>query len=165
MAPWVRCSSAAAGEKLARRAAASKGRSAERGVGRRGMCEVISQGCDKISFGEGQGKCHHASHELAPFPRHPRRRRHRLRRHRPRGGALRHCARALRAVKLGRERFGLELAQGELVRLEAGGAFEVACEEGRVWLTEESNSRDWWLTAGQCARLSGRGLALVEAVR
>jgi len=68
-------------------------------------------------------------------------------------------------VKLDRERFGLDLAQGELVRLESAGAFEVACEEGRVWLTEEANDRDMWLNAGQCARLSGRGLALVEAVR
>jgi ferric-dicitrate binding protein FerR (iron transport regulator) len=68
-------------------------------------------------------------------------------------------------VKLGRERFGLELAQGELVRLESASAFEVTCEEGRVWLTEEGNQRDMWLTAGQCARLSGRGLALVESVR
>jgi len=68
-------------------------------------------------------------------------------------------------VKLGRERIGLDLAQGDLVRVESAGAFEIACEEGRVWLTEESNARDVWLTAGQCARLSGRGLALVEAVR
>jgi hypothetical protein len=68
-------------------------------------------------------------------------------------------------VKLGRERFGLDLAQGELVRLESAGVFEIACEEGRVWLTEESNARDVWLTAGQCAQVSGRGLALVEAVR
>ena len=68
-------------------------------------------------------------------------------------------------MKLDRERFGLDLAQGELVRLESPGAFEVACDEGRVWLTEESNARDVWLTPGQCARVSGRGLALVEAVR
>jgi ferric-dicitrate binding protein FerR (iron transport regulator) len=68
-------------------------------------------------------------------------------------------------VKLDHERFGLDLAQGDLVRLESAGAFEVACEEGRVWLTEEANDRDMWLTAGQCARLSGRGLTLVESVR
>lgn len=67
-------------------------------------------------------------------------------------------------MKLGREHFGIDLAQGELVRLESEGTFEVACEEGRVWLTEESG-RDVWLIAGQCARLSGHGLALVEAVR
>ena len=68
-------------------------------------------------------------------------------------------------MRLGSEHLGLELAQGEVVRLESAGTFEVACEEGRVWLTEESSERDVWLTAGQCARLSGRGLALVEAVR
>ena len=68
-------------------------------------------------------------------------------------------------MKLGRERFGLELSQGELVRLESEGTFEVACDEGRVWLTEESSERDVWLIAGQCARLSGQGLALIEAVR
>jgi ferric-dicitrate binding protein FerR (iron transport regulator) len=68
-------------------------------------------------------------------------------------------------VKLDHERFGLDLAQGDLVRLESAGAFEVACEEGRVWITEEANDRDMWLDAGQCARLSGRGLALVESVR
>jgi hypothetical protein len=67
-------------------------------------------------------------------------------------------------VKLGSERFDLEIAQGEVVRLESACAFEIACDEGRVWLTEESNARDVWLTAGQRARLSGRGLALVEAV-
>jgi hypothetical protein len=67
-------------------------------------------------------------------------------------------------VKLGRERFQLDLAQGDVLRLEAAGSFEVAVEEGRVWLTEESSSRDVWLTAGQRARLSGRGLAVLEAV-
>ena len=67
-------------------------------------------------------------------------------------------------MKLGRERFKLDLARGEVLRLEAASSFEVACEEGRVWLTEESNGRDLWLTAGQRARLSGRGLAVLEAV-
>jgi hypothetical protein len=67
-------------------------------------------------------------------------------------------------VKLRLERVRLDLAAGDVVRLEAAGAFEVACEEGRVWLTEESNRRDVWLTAGQRARLAGRGLTILEAV-
>jgi ferric-dicitrate binding protein FerR (iron transport regulator) len=67
-------------------------------------------------------------------------------------------------VKLERERFRLDLAAGELLRLEAASAFEVACEEGRVWLTEESNERDVWLIAGQRARLTGRGMTILEAV-
>ena len=68
-------------------------------------------------------------------------------------------------MKLGRERFQLDLAEGEVLRLEAAGSFEVAVEEGRVWVTEESNNRDVWLIAGQRTRLSGRGLAVLEAVR
>jgi ferric-dicitrate binding protein FerR (iron transport regulator) len=67
-------------------------------------------------------------------------------------------------VKLERERFRLELAAGEVLRLEETGAFEVACEEGRVWLTQDGCRRDVWLTAGQRARFSGCGLAVVEAV-
>ena len=70
----------------------------------------------------------------------------------------------MRPVKLGAERFNLDLAQGEVLRLESADGVEVAVDEGRVWLTEESNARDVWLTAGQRARISGRGLALVEAV-
>ena len=67
-------------------------------------------------------------------------------------------------MKLGRERFRLDLAEGEILRLESQGGFEVACEEGRVWLTEECDRRDVWLTAGQRVRLSGCGLAVLEAV-
>ena len=68
-------------------------------------------------------------------------------------------------MRLERDRFRLELAAGELVRLEAPGAIEVWCEAGRVWLTEEESARDVWLTAGQRATLAGNGLALLEAVR
>ena len=67
-------------------------------------------------------------------------------------------------MKLGRERFKLDLAKGEVLRLESQGGFEVACEEGRVWLTEGCGGRDVWLTAGQRTRLSGCGLAVLEAV-
>jgi ferric-dicitrate binding protein FerR (iron transport regulator) len=68
-------------------------------------------------------------------------------------------------VKLAAERVHLQLVPGEVLRLEAAGAFEVACEEGRVWLTEENAHRDVWLTAGQRAQLTGRGLAVLEAVQ
>jgi hypothetical protein len=59
----------------------------------------------------------------------------------------------------------LALAAGELLRLEAPGVLEVACDSGRVWVTEERETRDTWLDAGQSVRLAGRGLALVEATR
>lgn len=67
-------------------------------------------------------------------------------------------------MKLERERVRLDLAAGEVVRLEKVGAFEVACEQGRVWLTRDGCGRDVWLTAGQRARFTGRGLAILEAV-
>ena len=68
-------------------------------------------------------------------------------------------------MKLERERFRLELSPGEVLRLETAGAFEVAVEEGRVWLTRENDGRDVWLLAGQCARFGGHGLAVLEAVQ
>ena len=68
-------------------------------------------------------------------------------------------------MKLERERFRLELSPGEVLRLETAGAFEVACEEGRVWLTRESDGRDVWLVGGQRARFDGNGLAVLEAVQ
>ena len=68
-------------------------------------------------------------------------------------------------MKLGRERLKLDLREGEVLRLEAAYGFEVECVEGRVWLTEECNRRDVWLTTGQRAWLSGCGLAVLEAVR
>ena len=59
----------------------------------------------------------------------------------------------------------LALARGDLVRLDAGRGVEVACDSGRVWITQERDPRDLWLTAGQSVRLGGRGLALLEADR
>lgn len=56
------------------------------------------------------------------------------------------------------------LAPGELLRLETAQGVEVSVESGLVWITEESRTEDIWLAAGQCARLQGRGLALVEAI-
>jgi hypothetical protein len=68
-------------------------------------------------------------------------------------------------VKLDRERFRLALAAGELVRLDAAQGVEVACESGRLWITEEAQPRDVWLSAGESVRLQGRGVAVLEALR
>ncbi|MGZ5037876.1 MAG: DUF2917 domain-containing protein [Usitatibacter sp.] len=59
----------------------------------------------------------------------------------------------------------LALAAGQLLRLDAPGRLELACDSGRVWVTEEPEARDTWLDAGQSVRLAGRGLAIVEATR
>lgn len=56
----------------------------------------------------------------------------------------------------------LRLAKGKAVRVRnAGSTLRVL--EGSVWITEESNPRDVVLGSGQRFRLSGRGLAIVEA--
>jgi len=59
----------------------------------------------------------------------------------------------------------LTLAPGELVRVDHAIGVEVAVDAGRVWVTEERSSDDVWLAAGQRVRLTGNGLAIVEAVR
>jgi hypothetical protein len=68
-------------------------------------------------------------------------------------------------VRAGCERCTLALGAGELARLESAAGLEVACESGRVWITEECHASDVWLDAGQRVRLHGEGLALIEATR
>ncbi|HUL97714.1 MAG TPA: DUF2917 domain-containing protein [Usitatibacter sp.] len=58
----------------------------------------------------------------------------------------------------------LTLAPGELMRVDRALGVEVACDSGRIWVTEERSMDDVWLAAGQRVRLAGRGLAIVEAV-
>ena len=57
------------------------------------------------------------------------------------------------------------LARGELLRLDAARGMSVSCESGRVWITQERDPRDLWLSAGESVHLSGQGLALLEAER
>ena len=59
----------------------------------------------------------------------------------------------------------LALARGELARLDAALGVDVACESGRVWITQERSLRDVWLIAGESVHLQGHGLALLEADR
>ena len=57
----------------------------------------------------------------------------------------------------------LALASGETLRLAAARGFEVACEAGHLWITEEAQPADVWLAPGQRVRLVGDGLAVLEA--
>jgi hypothetical protein len=59
----------------------------------------------------------------------------------------------------------LRLARGALVRLDASRGVEVSVRCGRVWITQERDARDLWLTAGESVQLEGEGLALIEADR
>ena len=57
----------------------------------------------------------------------------------------------------------IDMAAGELLRLEGARGMEVRCEAGHLWITEEAQPDDVWLAPGQRVRLAGDGLALVEA--
>ena len=58
----------------------------------------------------------------------------------------------------------ISLEAGEFLRLEEQEGIEVRCEAGRLWITDETSSRDVWLRDGEGAVLEGGGLTLVEAV-
>jgi hypothetical protein len=57
----------------------------------------------------------------------------------------------------------VNLAAGQVLRLAAPHGVEVACDAGRLWITEEGLPDDVWLAPGERVRLKGHGLALVEA--
>jgi len=59
----------------------------------------------------------------------------------------------------------VSLCAGELMRLDNPQGVEVACETGRLWITEERGVDDLWLLPGDRVRLTRRGLAIVEATQ
>jgi len=59
----------------------------------------------------------------------------------------------------------LNMGAGEVVRLDDAEGSEIACDAGRVWITEESGRDDVWLRAGESVRLARRGLAVMEATQ
>jgi nitroreductase len=62
-------------------------------------------------------------------------------------------------------RHALDLAQGNLLRIEEGPGVLVTVTDGEVWLTEEREARDIVLRKGESFRLQQRGLALVYALQ
>ncbi len=59
---------------------------------------------------------------------------------------------------------GHELAAGELFRIPNPRGVQVEVVSGRLWITEEARNDDIWLAAGENVRLSGEGLAVLEAI-
>jgi hypothetical protein len=57
----------------------------------------------------------------------------------------------------------LRLNTGELLDINDGEGFTVACLEGAVWITQSNDPRDIVLSAGQSFVLDRAGLALVCA--
>jgi hypothetical protein len=57
-----------------------------------------------------------------------------------------------------------QLHAGELLRIEDGAGQSVAVFDGLVWVTQDGDPRDAFVTKGQTIMLDRPGLALVEAL-
>ena len=57
------------------------------------------------------------------------------------------------------------LGRGSVLRIQDGAGSVVRVQSGGVWLTQEGDSRDYYLAEGSTLRLSGNGLALAQATR
>ena len=61
-------------------------------------------------------------------------------------------------------RHALNLAQGNILRIDDGTGMLVAVSEGEVWLTEEGNPRDIVLGPGESFELKRPGVCLLYAI-
>jgi hypothetical protein len=60
---------------------------------------------------------------------------------------------------------GLGMGRGASVRIEDGAGINVYIWEGEVWLTQEGDPRDYFVTPGQWFRIKRDGTALLYATR
>jgi uncharacterized protein (DUF3084 family) len=58
----------------------------------------------------------------------------------------------------------LDLVRGNMVRIEDGRGMMVRVVSGEVWITEEGDPRDRFVTAGRCVRIVSSGVTLVSAL-
>ena len=59
----------------------------------------------------------------------------------------------------------LELVRGNLVRIEDGRGMLVRVTVGGVWITEEGDPRDRFVTAGGSLRIASSGVTLISAMQ
>ena len=59
----------------------------------------------------------------------------------------------------------LELVRGNLVRIEDGRGMLVRVTSGGVWITEEGDQRDRFVTAGGSLRVATSGVTLISAIQ
>jgi hypothetical protein len=59
----------------------------------------------------------------------------------------------------------LEIPRGEVREIGCHQPLAVRCLEGMVWITQEGDSRDHLLSAGQELRLEGLGRVVAEALK
>ena len=60
---------------------------------------------------------------------------------------------------------GLDLARGELLRVEDGKGILLYAWEGELWITQERDRKDHYLKPGEWFRLDREGVALAYAMR
>lgn len=58
----------------------------------------------------------------------------------------------------------LDLVRGNMVRIEDGRGMMVRVTSGSVWITEEGDPRDRFVTAGRYLRIVSSGVTLVSAL-
>ena len=58
----------------------------------------------------------------------------------------------------------LDLARGNLLRIEDGRGMLVRVIRGSMWITEEGDQRDRFVAAGSQFRIASNGLTLVSAI-
>lgn len=57
----------------------------------------------------------------------------------------------------------LPLAEGEVVALRIKGGIKLKVMAGRVWVTLQGDSADYWLCGGQQIDIPGYGILVIEA--
>ena len=57
----------------------------------------------------------------------------------------------------------VQLAQGEVVALRIKGRVKLKVMTGRVWVTLQGDSADYWLCGGQQIDIPGYGILVIEA--
>jgi hypothetical protein len=68
-----------------------------------------------------------------------------------------------RASHSAADRFSMRLAAGQEFRLYDAAGWAIACRSGSVWITQEADTRDVFLNAGESFVLDRGGLALILA--
>jgi hypothetical protein len=60
---------------------------------------------------------------------------------------------------------GMDMARGSTVRIEDGAGTLVYVWEGELWITQEGDPRDYFVSPGRWFRLERNGLSLLYATR
>lgn len=59
----------------------------------------------------------------------------------------------------------LAMPKGGMLKIEAGRGIVLEVKRGMLWLTQEGDTRDRYIAAGDWLRLDGDGLAIANALR